>query len=205
MGRTPSPYPRPPARDRRLLRTRWAHILWLTLVWILLWGDLTLANVLAGALIAVIVTRVLPLPAVEFSGRVYLPGLLVLLGRFTVDVVVASAQVASVALRRHEPRGAVIRVPLLSRSDLYLTLTAELCSLVPGSIIVEAHRVTGTLYVHVLDAAAAGGLEAARATVLGQERRVLYALASDEEIERAGLPPRRFVRRSRRSTEVTAP
>ena len=117
-----------------------------------------------------------------------LRGLAVLVGRFVVDVIRASAEVSAIALRpRYTPRGAVIGVQLRSHSDLYLTLTAELCSLVPGSLVVEAHRLTGMLYLHVLDVRASGGIEAARQSVLDQEERVLRAFASDEELLAAGV------------------
>ena len=46
---------------------------------------------------------------------------------------------------------------LRSQSDLFLTVTAQLCSLVPGSIVVEAHRLSGLLYIHVFDVSDAGG------------------------------------------------
>ncbi|HCX83991.1 MAG TPA: Na+/H+ antiporter subunit E [Micrococcales bacterium] len=168
-------------------------VVWLAVVWVLLWGDLTIANVLAGLMVALAVAWFLPLPRVPFAGRPSGFGLVRLFGRLAGDIVVASVHVAAVALRfGHEPRGGVLRVRLRSRSDLYLTLTADLCSLVPGSIIVEAHRATGTLYVHTLDLSGPGAVEHARTVVLDQEARVLYALASDEEIAAAGLPPRRF-------------
>lgn len=168
-------------------------VLWLTLVWILLWGDLTWANLLGGLVVAYLVAAFLPLPRVPFAGRPSGLGSARLLGRLAVDILVASVHVAAVALRLgREPRGGVVRVQLRSRSDLYLTLTADLCSLVPGSIIVEAHRATSILYVHVLDLAGLEAVEDARAIVLAQEARVLYALASDVEIADAGLPPRRF-------------
>lgn len=167
--------------------------LWLTVVWVLLWGDLTVANVLCGVIVALAVTWLLPLPRVPFAGRLSPIGIVLLFARLAVDIVVASIHVSALALRlRQVPRGAVLRVELRSRSDLYLTLTADLCSVVPGSIIVEAHRATSTLYVHALDVAKEGALEHARAVVLEQEVRVLYALASDSEIAAAGLPPRRF-------------
>ncbi|MFC6448525.1 Na+/H+ antiporter subunit E [Cellulomonas gelida] len=66
-------------------------------------------------------------------------------------------------------------------------MVAELCSLVPGSLVVEAHRLTGRLYLHVLDVEAAGGIEAARQAVLDQEERVLRAFGSDAELRAAGL------------------
>ncbi len=167
-------------------------ITWLTLVWVLLWSDVSLANVLSGIVVAVVATTLMPLNPVPFHARLHPWGTVELLARFAWDVVVASAQVAGLALRPGRvPRGAVIRVQLRSHSDVVLTITAELASLVPGSIIVEAHRLTGTLYVHVLDVELAGGLEAARRHVLEQEQRVLYAIAPDDEIAAVGLPPAR--------------
>lgn len=170
---------------------RWPMVLWLTAIWVLLWGHLTLANVLAGLVVAVVLIKIAPMPAVGFHGRVSLGGLIILTGRFAFDVVHASFQVAGQALHfGKEPRGAVIRVRLRSESDLILTMTAEMCSLVPGSIIVEAHRLTGTLYVHILDVKQAGGIDAAKQAVLDQEKRLIYAFETPEDIEAAGLPPR---------------
>ena len=174
-------------------------VIWLTLVWILMWGDLTWANLLGGVVVAYLVAAVLPLPRVPFAGRPSILGSIRLLARLAVDILVASIHVAVVALRLgREPRGGVVRVQLRSRSDLYLTLTADLCSLVPGSISVEAHRATSILYVHALDLA---GLEGVRENGLAQEARLLYALASDAEIADAGLPPRRFGGASRAGSE----
>lgn len=195
---------------RRRRRFSFGAMIWLTLVWVLLWGDLSIGNVLSGLVVGVVVGRLFPLPPVDMRGWIHPWGTLVLVSRFAYDLVHASIQVSAIALRRDaHPRGAVIRAQLRSHSDLYLTLTAELCSLVPGSIVVEAHRLTGTLYLHVLDVEKAGGIEAARRSVLAQEERVLRALASDEELAEAGLSPRRGLlgRRgaaegSRRATEV---
>ena len=176
---------------RKAVRFHAVSVGWLTAVWVLLWGELSVANVLGGVAVAVLVTASLPMPAIEFHGRVHLVPLLYLVWRFVADLVVASAQVAAQALDpRRVPRGAVLGVALRSHSDLYLTLTGELCSLVPGSLVVEAHRVTGMLYIHVLDVDTAGGVEAARAHVLDTEARLLRAIASDEELAEAGLTRR---------------
>ena len=118
-------------------------------------------------------------------------GIIKLFARFALDLVRASFEVSLIALRPgYQTRGAVIGVQLRSHSDLYLTLTAELASLVPGSLVVEAHRLTGKLYLHVLDVRQSGGIEAARQAVLDQEERVLRAFASDEELAAAGLVSR---------------
>jgi multicomponent Na+:H+ antiporter subunit E len=187
---------------RRRLAAQWPTMLWLVVVWVLLWGDFSVGNVLAGAVIAVAVTGLLRMTPIQFHGTVRPVALLVLVGRFAWDLVHASVEVSWVALRpRHTPRGAVIGVQLRNHSDLYLTMTAELCSLVPGSLVVEAHRLTGMLYLHVLDVEQSGGVERARRTVLEQEERVLRAFASDSELREAGLEPRG---RGARRAEVRA-
>lgn len=167
-----------------------AAVAWLTAVWVLLWGGPSVGDVLAGALLAVLVVRALPMPAIDYRGRVRPLGVLRLVARFAVELVVASTEVALLAASPwRKVRPAVVRVRLLSRSDLYVTLTAQLVSLVPGTVVVEAHRSTSTLYVHVLDVDQAGGVEAARAHVLAVERRVLAALASDAELAECGALP----------------
>ena len=163
-------------------------IIWLTAAWVMLWGELSLGNVVAGVAVAALVTMVLPLPAIEFHGRIHLIAGTRLVVRFAIDLLRASFQVAMLALSPSRvPLGAVIRVHLRSESDLYLTLTAELSTLVPGSLVVEANRQTGLLYLHVLDAAVLGGVEKIRANTLEIEERVMRALASDSELEAAGV------------------
>ncbi len=172
---------------RRRVAVQWPTLVWLTIVWVLLWGEVSVGNVLAGLLIGLAVSLAMPLPPVAAGGRLRPVACAHLIGRFAVDVVVASFQVGILAFRRRPPMSAVIGVRLRSSSDLYLTLTAELCSLVPGSIVAEAHRLTGTLYLHVLDVDDAEGIEKARRRVLDQEERVLRALASDAQLAAAGL------------------
>lgn len=188
---------------RRRARLQWASIATLTIVWILLWGDVSVANLLGGLVVGVLVTTLLPLPPIDFHGRLRPASIVYLLGRFLVDLVVASVHVAALALDfRHTPRGAVVGVQLRNHSDLYLTITAELSTLTPGSLVVEAHRLTGMLYLHVLDLEGAGGAEKVRADALALEERVLRAFASAEELEEAGIEVRRRFRR--RDSEVRA-
>lgn len=166
-----------------------ASTVWLTVVWVLLWGSFDPGTILAGLVLALVVAGVFHLPPVRVDGRVHPVSMLFLLWRFLVDLVVASAQVVLLALDpRRQPRSAVIGVQLRSRNELYMTLTSQITCLVPGSVVVEAHRTTGMLYVHVLDLGIAHGVEAARQHVLDTEARVLRALASDAELADAQLP-----------------
>ena len=165
-----------------------ASAVWLTLVWVLLWGTFAVGTALAGVGIALLVGLVFRLPRLRVDGRVHPVALAYLLWRFLADLVVASAQVVALALDlRRRPRSAVIGVQLRSRNELYMTLTSEITCLVPGSVVVEAHRTTGMLYVHVLDLGISGGVETTRRHVLDTEARVLRAMASDAELAEAGL------------------
>jgi Multisubunit Na+/H+ antiporter, MnhE subunit len=181
---------------RRRPELQWGSVLVLAAVWVLLWGDLSLANVLGGLLVALAVTVLMPLPRVEAPVRVRPLAVLHLFARFFWDLAVASAQVAAIALNpRRRPVGAVVAVPLRNHSDLFLTITAELSTLTPGSLVVEAHRLSGTLFLHVLDIEAYGGAEKVRQDTWALEERVLRAFASDAELEEAGIAPRRRLRR----------
>lgn len=166
-----------PARHRALQPTA---LLWLTVVWVALWGDLSIANVVSGFLLGVVVSLVFPMPPVRMRLRIRPLRLLWLLTRFLYDVVVASVQVAAKTIA---PKGtlhnSVIEVDLRTDSDFVLTVVAEMTSLVPGSIVVEARRSTRTLYLHVLDTPDAASVETARERTYALERRVVMAIGAD--------------------------
>ena len=151
-------------------------VVWLTLVWLALWGEVAPLYVLGGVVVAVGICLVFPLPPLDLAARVRPLLLLALVARFLVDVVRASVQVSRVVLRRGHVRNAVVAVDLESSSDFVLTLVAAMLSLVPGSVVVEARRSTHTLYLHVLDVPDAEAAEAFRRSALALEQRVLAAL-----------------------------
>lgn len=172
----------------RLKNIQWGSVTWLVIVWNLLWGEFSWGNIIGGFILSVLVVIVMPLPQIEFKGRIRPAFVLYLIARFLLDLVAASFQVALQAFQFGKtPRGAIIRVKLRSDSDLYMTLTSELSCLVPGSLVVEAHPLSQTLYVHVLDLENYGGAEKVRVDVLALEARVMRAFASQQELDRAGL------------------
>lgn len=164
-------------------------LIWLTIVWVLLWGDISAGNIVSGFLLALLLTTLTPLPAATFDGRFRPKALIRFVVVFLIDVVRASIQISSYALRGKKPRGAVIRVQTRAHSDVFLSATAGMTSLVPGSVVVDAHASSGTLYIHVFDVDIAGGLEAAHQEVLDQEERILRAFASHDQLIDAGFVP----------------
>jgi multicomponent Na+:H+ antiporter subunit E len=172
-------------RDGSRLRTRFRGLqpfvlAWLTVVWVALWGDLSAFNLVSGLLVAVVVCLVFPLPRLQLHLRVRPLRLGWLVLHFLADVVTASAQVAWITLQLHrQPRNAVIEVQLRTPSDFVLTMVAEMTSLVPGSLVVEARRSTHTLFLHVLDAQNRAGVDKMRREVLALERRVVLAFGTE--------------------------
>ena len=155
----------------------------LTIVWVLLWGNIGPLTVLGGALAALLVMTVFPFPAVMWKGRFRPLPAVRLVATFVADLLVASVQVAWIAIRpAAPPRSAVIRVQLATRSELLLTITAELISLVPGSLLIELDSARGHLWLHLLDGSTPERIEQARARALAQESRVIAALGSPSEL-----------------------
>ncbi|MDN5851455.1 MAG: Na+/H+ antiporter subunit E [Actinomycetia bacterium] len=163
-----------------------AHVpiaLGLTVVWVLLWGEVNAFNVIGGLLVAFAVLLFFPLPPIQQPVRLRPLGLTRLVTKFGLDVVVASVHVAVVALRvGYRPMNAVIEVPLRARSDLFLTFTAELVSLVPGSLLIEVDQERNVIFLHIFDVHDDADVERAREAALAQERRVVEALASEADL-----------------------
>jgi multicomponent Na+:H+ antiporter subunit E len=177
-----------PARTRR--RDRLLAMAVLVTVWMLLWGVFSWANLISGLAVAAVVLVVFPLPPVTFAGRPRPLGLVRFAGRFVTDLVLASVQLAVLAFRfGHQPRSAIIRVPLRVPSDLVLTLTGEAVSLVPGSLIVDTDQASTTLYIHVIGVDDRDAVERFRREVYATEARIVRAIGSDAEISMVDRTP----------------
>lgn len=179
-------------RDGRVRPARYRSVQpvaigWLTLVWVLLWGDPSLKGFLGGVLVAVLVCVVFPLPALRMHLRVRPLPAAYLLARFLADVVVASWQVTRATFRRRPVLNAVIGVQLRTPSDIVLTVVGEMLSLVPGSVVVEAERSTYTLYLHVFDISDQAGAERFRQSAWAQEARLVRAFG--RHLDHLGLAP----------------
>ncbi|MCZ2825472.1 MULTISPECIES: Na+/H+ antiporter subunit E [unclassified Modestobacter] len=174
----------------RQLRLRAPLLIWLVLIWNLLWGTWSWANLITGVLVALTVTVVLPLPVVAGGARIHPLPALYLIGHFLVNLTVSSAQVAWQTLRPSGIRqSAVIRVQLRTDSDLLLSIISQNLTLVPGSMVLDLDRRRMALGVHVLDVGDEADVERQRAEVLATERRVVRAFGSAEDIARLDQEP----------------
>lgn len=171
-----------PRRTRRR-RVQPLAVIALTLVWLVLVGEVSVVTVVGGALIGLLVTQVFPMPPIHYAGRLRPLGLVRLLGHQLADLAVSSVRLALVAFRGPMPRPGVLRVQLCSDSDLYQVATAELASVVPGTLIIDARARQRLLYVHVFDLPEPERGDEVVASTLALEERVLRAFGSKAEIE----------------------
>ncbi len=165
-------------------------LVWLVLVWNLLWGTWSWANLLSGAAVALAVTLLLPLPPVIGGASLRPVALVRFLGHFVADLVSSGALVAWQTVRpRGIDRSAIITVQLRTDSDLLLTILAESLTLVPGSMVIDLDREQRTMALHILHVGDHGDVERQRAAVLAEEERVVRAFGSPDEIAALGAAP----------------
>ena len=177
-----------------------ALLVWLTFVWVSLWGSFSPDSVLGGAVLAVVLLVLLPLPEVPRQGRVRPVALLRFVLVFFWELLAASGTVIAQVLRpRSQLRQAVIGVPVVGVSDQLLTLVANAVSLTPGTLALEVDRPRSTLYVHVLNVGGdVDAVEDVRRSIMRLERLAVLALGSKESLVALEEADRRAAREVRR-------
>ena len=166
--------------------TKAFHLMWLVLVWLALWSDLSWANLLSGLAVAGVVGVTYGLW--REGAMVLRPWRAVkLLVVFLVRLVESTYVVArTVVTPRVHIQSGIVAVPLSDAySDALVTLIADLNSLTPGTITLDVRRHPTILYMHVLHIksidsvlAASRQLEEVAVEAFGDER-ALAALHED--------------------------
>jgi multicomponent Na+:H+ antiporter subunit E len=173
---------------------------WLVLVWILLWGTWSWANLLSGIVVALFVTLLLPLPPVTEHARFRPLRVLWFMLTFLRDLAVSSVEVAWAAARPGGPiRSAIVVVDLRTDSDLLITLITETLNLTPGSLVLDIDRENRRILLHVLPVRTEADVDQRRADVQRVEESVVRAFGSSQEIAGLAEPFAMRPSRTRRS------
>ncbi|WOH18264.1 Na+/H+ antiporter subunit E [Paenarthrobacter sp. GOM3] len=175
------------SRKPNSFRTELPLLVWLVIVWGALWRDFSPGNLLFGALIAVLVAKFFYLPPVELSGRFNIRRAIPFALMFLAKVVAASFLVLYLAVvKGPKVRSAVVAVPLRSHSDLMVTATGHVISLIPGSLVVEVDRSTSTLYLHALNIYQEADIDKIRQEVQNIEAGLIRIMGTREEVQALG-------------------
>jgi multicomponent Na+:H+ antiporter subunit E len=162
-----------------------ALVIWLTLVWALLWGDLGLASLLSGlgvAVFVVLVARPSGVHGIQLTSF-HPVAAVAFLGYFLVQLVKSNIQVAwEVITPGSNVNRAIIAVPLHVATDGLVTLVGNTITLTPGTLTVDV-RGGGAgeppvLYVHVLHFT---DVDDVRRGVLTLERLVVRAFGTKQQ------------------------
>jgi multicomponent Na+:H+ antiporter subunit E len=166
----------------------------------LLWGNVSAANIISGVAVALVITLLLPLPPVPIEGRLHPLFLVRLVLLIAYYLVLSSVQVAWLAIKPGPPpRSAVLRAHVAIKSDLVLALMVNALNLIPGGIVLEIDQTRRMIYVHVIDANSDTSVQRFYRQVADLERLLIATFERDadwrpspderlrEEMERAEM------------------
>jgi multicomponent Na+:H+ antiporter subunit E len=126
-------------------------VAWIVAVWTALWGDVSVANLVGGALVAAFLLAAVRPPARRVHRRVHAGAAARYGARFVRDLVVATLEVAGQVFWPVERlRPSVVAVPMASRDPGLLALVANTVTLTPGTLTLDVDADAGVLWVHVL-------------------------------------------------------
>lgn len=156
---------------------------WLLVVWVALWGDVTVANVLSGLLVAGGIVAVFPVGRRRpGTARLRIVPAFQLVAYFLWKLVEANVIVAweVITPSNVNVREAIVAAPISdAASDTVVAIIANAISLTPGTLTVEVRRHPTVLYVHVLHLRS---IEQTRIEVLQLERYVMRALGTPDAV-----------------------
>lgn len=166
---------------------RLPFLAWLVLVWIALWGDLSVANVLSGVAVASLLLMAFPHAGPGPAGTLRPLRALVFLAYFTYRLVEANLVVAweVITPNNESINEGIVAVPVTGASDAVITILANAISLTPGTLTLEVSRDPAVLYVHVLHLR---DIEAVRRDVHTLETLALRAFADEATIAACRQP-----------------
>ncbi|MDY3126986.1 MAG: Na+/H+ antiporter subunit E [Corynebacterium sp.] len=135
-------------------RFRASFIIWLMVMWCLLMGEVTWANVISGILVGCAIVFLLPLPAMPLGGmRVSWLRLAQYMVIWAGELLWASIRVSWIAIRPGEkPKNAILTAPMRVENELILSFAVVLYNLQPGGTVTDIDIANRTLTVHVLNA-----------------------------------------------------
>ena len=131
-------------------------LLWSAVLWVALWHDISVANVLAGLLVGAAVLVVSGAPRVlarDDADRVRVRPLasLYFVGFVLYKLVEANLFLAwEIVTPRNQINVGVVAVPLRTESTTAAMIVANVITLTPGSITIESLGSPPTLYVNVM-------------------------------------------------------
>lgn len=132
---------------------------WLVALWLLLWNDISIANIVSGVAVAVLVLSGARLPKVGCAGddvgdraRIAPLSLLYFVGYVIVKLAQSNLVLAWEIVTPNDDRirTGIVAVPLRTESELAMLVVSSVITLTPGTITIDATGTPPVIYVNVL-------------------------------------------------------
>jgi multicomponent Na+:H+ antiporter subunit E len=155
-----------------------ARVVALVVVWVALWGEVSVANVASGLTVAVLLGVVFPsaAPPNHRAAHRVRPLAALRLAAYVASSLVTSTWHVVVAVLAPTPdriHAEIVPVALTTRSPLVASLVANAITLTPGTMSIECDPDSFVLHIHVLGRTS---FDDFRAQVLQLEQLVVAAL-----------------------------
>lgn len=162
---------------------RIAIVAWLTVFWVILWGDLGAGTALAGLGAAVALTTSFPPELRERPEHTLRPHWAIAFAAYFGWKLLEANVVLAIEILtpRDSIRSGIISVSTEGSSELVTTLVANAFTLTPGTLTLEVRQVPPTLFVHVLHLR---DTESVRRDVRRLQYLALRAIGSRESLRR---------------------
>lgn len=150
-----------------------ARVVLLMALWLLAWGEITIANLVSGAVVITALLVAFP-PGATSRVRFDLVAVARLVGYVVVQLFSSNVLMTREILRRRPTvRPGVLAHQLRSPSEYVVTLMTSIIALSPGTMTVDVDETATTVYVHFLFL---HDVDAARASLARLERLVSQAI-----------------------------
>lgn len=133
------------------MKTKFLSNILLTLIWMFLTGEYNFNNFLFGLILSFIILWIISGTEEESSKKYFkiIPRILSFIFFFIWELTKANIQVAyEVITPNFNMKPGIIAVPLDAKSDLEITLLANLITLTPGTLALDVSTDRSVLYVH---------------------------------------------------------
>jgi len=131
-------------------------LVWLMMLWVALWHDITVANVVAGFAVGAVVLLIAGLPRVwdrddEHRARINVFRTVHFVGFVLYKLVEANLYLAwEIVTPQNQINVGVVAVPLRTESTTAAMIVANVITLTPGTITIESLGSPPILYVNVM-------------------------------------------------------
>ncbi|MEX2514218.1 MAG: Na+/H+ antiporter subunit E [Cyclobacteriaceae bacterium] len=134
-----------------MIRTRFLTNLFLSFIWLALTGNFNFENFVFGFLLGFILMWLIATNRREDKYYYRAPKLIFFIFYFIYELIKANLQVAyEVVTPNLHMKPGIIQIPLTAKTNLEITLLANLISLTPGTLSLDVSNDREVLYVHAM-------------------------------------------------------